>query len=224
LRTAWLIPAVSRPVLLAPARARALRETWSMRTNSLLHRFSLFTVLTLATSLAGCAADEGDVEEEEARIESAELSGSGIVVQTSIRGIKLDMTLAQVRGVAGAPKHVNLYLESNRVQWYDYGDMEVAFDRDTQRVKRVTNFSAAPRTKEGIGIGSTRKAVDALPNTACFASRETDFDGDSEYVFFLQRCEISTGTTAKTYFWFDTTPTPSISGSAKVGIVSLEKR
>ena len=198
-----------------------------MLTTNMLHRLALLTVFTFSTALAACAASADDVDEEEALdSETSELIGSGIVPQTSIRGIKLGMTSTQVRGILGTPEYINRYGVGERIQTYGYPetDTEVSFGKESQRVRSIRTWGDAYRTKEGVGIGSSRKAVDALPGSSCFASRFEDFDGDSEIVGFIQRCEISSGTTAKTQFYFPITRTPTKEPNAKVVQVTLEKR
>jgi hypothetical protein len=181
-----------------------------------LQRLALFAMVTLSTGLTACAAET----DEEATLASSEeiTSGTGIVPGSSIFGAKLGMTPTQVKAILGEPEGVAK--NDGRIWWMKFhgGKTEMYFDAKTERLREIDTSSATPRTKEGIGIGSTKKAVDAVPNTMCFATPLED----SEDVVYIRKCRISSNG-VWTSFFFPMSSKIGIEPTAKVTEIVLEK-
>jgi hypothetical protein len=192
-----------------------------MVTNRFL-RISLLAMLTLSTGLAGCAPsddlDEDEPEEASARSSEEMLSGAGIVPQVSIRGIELDMTTRDVRRVLGKPDSIYEYGDGTLVS-YKYGLTTVYFDRTSVRVSFVHTRSPGVRTKEGVGTGSLKNAVDALPDTRCFAEGHLPSDGD---VYYEHVCEVRSST-ARTAFFFGESFEEKFGVNDKVRAITLTR-
>ncbi|HEX6390583.1 MAG TPA: hypothetical protein VFZ89_14085 [Solirubrobacteraceae bacterium] len=94
-----------------------------------------------------------------------------IVVQESIAGVKVGMSAKQVREVLGAPRSVSYPKDEiqGSFKHYDYGLTDVFITRGTSGVVfNITTRSRAQRTASGIGVGSTRKALQrAFPKAKC---------------------------------------------------------
>lgn len=90
-------------------------------------------------------------------------AGAEIVPQQSIKGIELDMTVAQVRGAAGAPTRFRTVRDPfvGRTRRWDYGLTTVLFSstRSDATVRSVSTRSKAEKTSGGVGVGSRRSTV-----------------------------------------------------------------
>jgi hypothetical protein len=90
-------------------------------------------------------------------------AGAEIVPQKGIRGIEVDMTIAQVRAGAGAPTRFRSVRDPfvGRTRRWDYGLTTVLFSstRSNATVRSITTRSVRERTTAGVGVGSTRSAV-----------------------------------------------------------------
>jgi hypothetical protein len=92
----------------------------------------------------------------------APAAGSTVVVQESIAGVKIGMTAAQVRAQLGKPKKVGYRPDQiqGSIKVYDYGLTDVYLSRGAEgQVFHVVTTSRKQRTKEGLGVGSTRAAI-----------------------------------------------------------------
>jgi hypothetical protein len=85
-----------------------------------------------------------------------------IVPQRGMKGLRLGMTVAEVRTTLGAPDRISFRRDEiqGRVRVYAYGLTRVAFSPgDDARVTTLATTSRSERTSRGIGVGSTRAAV-----------------------------------------------------------------
>jgi hypothetical protein len=102
-----------------------------------------------------------------------------IVPQRSIKGIKLGMSVREVRDALGAPDKIAFAKHPilGRVRVYAYGLTRASFDgsdRDAH-VSAVSTTSRHERTSRGIGIGSVRAQVASeVPGVRCRV--ESGFD------------------------------------------------
>jgi hypothetical protein len=88
-----------------------------------------------------------------------------IVPQEGIKGIRLGMTVSQVRARLGPPDRIMFRRDpiQGRVRVYAYGLTHASFSPgDTSaRVNVITTTSRRERTTRGIGVGSRRAQVAA---------------------------------------------------------------
>jgi len=93
-------------------------------------------------------------------------AGARIVPQRGMKGLRLDMTVAQVRDRLGAPDKVGFTRDPiiGRTRVYRYGAVRVTFNgaASDARVITLSTTGRAERTAAGIGVGSTRAAVARL--------------------------------------------------------------
>jgi hypothetical protein len=95
-----------------------------------------------------------------------------IVPQRSIHGIRLGMTVSQVRASQGAPDAVifSRHPIIGRTRIYKYGLTYATFDCTCANAKVVTlrTTSRRERTSSGVGVGTSRATVAAkVPNVRC---------------------------------------------------------
>jgi hypothetical protein len=82
-----------------------------------------------------------------------------VVPQRSIAGIRLGMTQAQVKRVLGKPKQIQRGRNGfGRFVAFQYQNLRVFF-QGTLRVTSISTTRRGERTQNGIGIGSTERAV-----------------------------------------------------------------
>ena len=99
-------------------------------------------------------------------------AGAVVVPQRSMLDIELGMTVQEVRGAAGATDAVAFVQHPiiGRTRVYRYGRTRVGFDGDHARAE-VINLDTTSRTERlanGIGVGSTRRAVRTrVPRVRC---------------------------------------------------------
>ena len=120
---------------------------------------------------AGLSRPAGLIVAAAALIAAAPASAS-IVPQRSIGGIRLGMTVGQVRTAKGAPDPVifSRHPIIGRTRIYKYGLTYATFDCACRSAKVVSirTRSRGERTSAGIGVGSTRAAVATkVPNVRC---------------------------------------------------------
>jgi hypothetical protein len=89
-----------------------------------------------------------------------------IVVQSSIRGVALGMTPAEVRSALGAPAASGVSPNPiiGKVRIWRYAGLRIMFDsvRAGRTVLAVTSTSRADRTPAGVGVGSREEDVQRL--------------------------------------------------------------
>lgn len=92
-------------------------------------------------------------------------AGATIVPQEGMKGVRLGMTVEAVQDELGEPSESTIERDEiiGRVRVLRYGLTEMSFDgtRSSSKMLSVTTTSKAERLSNGIGIGSTRAAVDA---------------------------------------------------------------
>jgi hypothetical protein len=90
-------------------------------------------------------------------------AGARVVPQRSIKGIELQMTVDEVREVAGSPDRVAFVQNPiiGRTRVWRYGKTRVGFDGDGDDAKVINldTTSRGERLANGIGVGSTRRRV-----------------------------------------------------------------
>ena len=137
-------------------------------------RVAATTAVIATSTLAGCAApaeDETDeIESTDAsQTEEALVAGCEhcrIIPGTSIRGISLGMSKKQVRDVLGTPTSVDRY-PGYPAYAYHYGATMIHF-YDVSSVDFITTTSKKVRTRDGLGVGSTKAQLkDRYPNINC---------------------------------------------------------
>lgn len=98
-----------------------------------------------------------------------------IVVQSSVRGIALGMTPAEVRGALGAPKasFVTPNPIIGKVRIWRYAGLRIMFDGvgPGRSVLSVTSTSRNDRTAAGVGVGSREADVQRLVRGVRCATR-----------------------------------------------------
>src|SRR4051794_12623098 len=86
-----------------------------------------------------------------------------IVPQQGIKGIRLGMTVSQVRARLGPPDRIAFRRDpiQGRVRVYSYGLTQASFSPGdaTARVNTITTTSRRERTTRGVGVGSRRAQV-----------------------------------------------------------------
>jgi hypothetical protein len=189
-----------------------------------LRCLALIATTTLAAASVGCASpDEELAEDEEAETidpsnSEQALAGAGIVPPTSIRGIRLGITKRDVRNILGAPEKIERWT-SGRVYSYTYGLTQVTFFDESQRVKGIYTRSPGVRTKDGVGTGSLKNAVDALPGATCKTVKEAREGSDELFHYeWYQWCEIR-GNDLKMTFWFPMSYDGPQNANAKVDVI-----
>jgi hypothetical protein len=107
------------------------------------------------------------------------VADAAIVPQEGIAGVKIGMTQSEVREVLGAPKtnkRIVNEIAGDLRQW-TYGKTTVTFDSTEKdaEVMTIVTRSAAERTAQGVGVGSTRATVrKKVPKVRCKA--ESGYD------------------------------------------------
>ena len=90
-------------------------------------------------------------------------AGAVVVPQEGMKGLKLGMTVAEVRGVLGAPDRFRTVRNPSigRIREWRYGLTRVSFDGTgrSARVLAMDTRSRAERLAVGVGVGSTRATV-----------------------------------------------------------------
>jgi len=145
--------------------------------------------------LAGCASpteDAGTDDGSEVTESEAALDNSGIIPQVSIAGVKLGMTIAQVRALHGEPHTIWEWAGDRGIATFRYRGFDVSFEPNVQRVYMVDVQTISIRTKEGVGVGTLRRAVDALPGTTCHNRKIIDPDM-GEVGEWSAECQIGSG-------------------------------
>jgi hypothetical protein len=99
-------------------------------------------------------------------------ASASIVPQSGIGGIRLGMTVHQVRTAKGAPDAVifSRHPIIGRTRIYKYGLTYATFECTcpSAKVLSIRTRSRGERTRAGIGVGSARAAVAAkVPNVRC---------------------------------------------------------
>jgi hypothetical protein len=93
------------------------------------------------------------------------------VVQRSMKGIRLGMTVREVRDRLGAPDRISFRKDEiqGRVRVYAYGLTRASFSPgDKGRVNAISTTSRHERTSRGIGVGSARAQVaDKVAGVRC---------------------------------------------------------
>jgi hypothetical protein len=129
------------------------------RPSSSAHR----TALVLACALLGLSAVPAEGK---------------IVVQRSMKGIRLGMTVREVRDRLGAPDRISFRSDElqGRVRVYAYGLTRASFSPgDDGRVNSISTTSRHERTSRGIGVGSARSQVARkVPGVRCRLEFGTD--------------------------------------------------
>ena len=110
-------------------------------------------------------------------------AGAVIVPQKSIKGIELDMTVAEVRAVRGSPDRFRTVPDpfAGRVREWRYGLTTVRFSgtRADAEVISVQTRSRTERTAAGVGVRSRRATVRSkVPGVRCLV----EFSYDHCYV------------------------------------------
>jgi hypothetical protein len=109
---------------------------------------------------------------------SAAPAEAKIVVQRSMKGIGLGMTVREVRDRLGAPDRISFRHDEiqGRVRVYAYGLTRASFSPgDQARVNTISTTSRHERTSRGIGVGSARAQVAAkVPGVRCRVEFGTD--------------------------------------------------
>jgi len=96
-----------------------------------------------------------------------------IVPQRGIKGIRLGMTVSQVRARLGPPDRIVFRRDpiQGRVRVYAYGLTHASFspgDASAARVNGITTTSRRERTTRGVGVGSRRAQVaNRVPGIRC---------------------------------------------------------
>lgn len=150
---------------------------------------------------------------------SSALTGAGIVPPTSIRGIRLGITKAQVREILGKPEKIERYA-GGPVARYVYGLTTISFFRDSQRVQIVSTRSPGVRTKDGIGTGSLLNAVDASAGTKCEKWLDEIPDDGFTVREWHQECVVD-GNGVRMTFYFPVSYDGPQNASSKVSQVIL---
>ena len=106
-------------------------------------------------------------------------AGAVIVPQKSIKGIELEMTVAQVRAELGSPDRFRTVRDpfAGRVREWRYGLTTVLFSgtRSDAQVVTVQTRSRTERTAEGVGVRSRRATVRSkVPNVRCLVEFSYD--------------------------------------------------
>jgi hypothetical protein len=90
-------------------------------------------------------------------------AGAAIVPQEGIKGLKLGMTVADVRGVLGKPDRFRVVRSevAGRLREWRYGLTRVTFDGTAAdaKVLSLDTRSRTERTAEGVGVGSRKATV-----------------------------------------------------------------
>jgi hypothetical protein len=116
-----------------------------------------------------------------------------IVPQRGMHGARIGMTVSEVRENVGKPTHIAFVRHPiiGRIRVWGYGRTRVTFDGDgrSARVIAMDTTSRGERLANGIGVGSTRAAVDARVRGArC----KVEFGHDHCYVGEFRAGEIVT--------------------------------
>lgn len=94
-----------------------------------------------------------------------------IVPQRGIKGIRLEMTVREVRDRLGTPDRITFEEDpiQGRVQVYAYGLTRASFSSgDNARVTAISTTSRRERTSRGVGVGSARTTVARkVPGVRC---------------------------------------------------------
>jgi hypothetical protein len=106
-------------------------------------------------------------------------ASAAIVPQEGIRGVKLDMPVAEVRATLGRPTRFRTVRNEilGKVREWRYGLTVVTFNSTAAdaTVVSIDTRSRAERTAAGIGVGSTRAAVRGkVPDTRCLVEFSYD--------------------------------------------------
>lgn len=100
------------------------------------------------------------------------------MVQRSMKGIRLGMTVREVRDRLGAPDRISFRNDEiqGRVRVYAYGLTRASFSPgDEARVNSISTTSRHERTSRGIGVGSARAQVAGkVPGVRCRVEFGTD--------------------------------------------------
>ena len=106
-------------------------------------------------------------------------AGAVIVPQESIKGVKLDMTVGEVRALLGSPDRFRTVRNdfAGRVREWRYGLTTLTFDGTAAdaKVMAVQTRSRAERTAAGVGVRSRRATVRSrVPNVRCLVEFSYD--------------------------------------------------
>jgi hypothetical protein len=105
-----------------------------------------------------------------------------IVPQQGLKGIRLGMSVREVRDRLGAPDRIAFLKDpiQGRVRVYGYGLTRASFSPgDHARVNSISTTSRHERTRRGIGVGSARALVGRrVPGVRC----RVEFGVDHCYV------------------------------------------
>lgn len=97
-------------------------------------------------------------------------AGASVVPQRSIAGVKLNMTVPQVKKILGKPKSDRAVPDEiqGTVRVLNYGLTQVTVGAQSGTVQGITTSSRKQRTSKGVGVGSTRATVAAkVPKVKC---------------------------------------------------------
>src|SRR4051794_30173180 len=102
---------------------------------------------------------------------SAAPAQATIVPQQGIKGIRLGMTVREIRARLGAPDRIAFRRDEiqGRIRIYAYGLTQASFSPgDGARVNSISTTSRHERTSRGIGVGSRRALVaHEVPGVRC---------------------------------------------------------
>ena len=116
-----------------------------------------------------------------------------VVVQRGMKGVRIGMTVSQVRDRAGKPDRVSFTRHPiiGRTRVWSYGLTRITFDGPSTaaRVITTTTTSRHERLANGVGVGSTRAAVARMvPAVKC----RVEFGYDHCYVGVYEAGRIVT--------------------------------
>jgi hypothetical protein len=106
-------------------------------------------------------------------------AGAVIVPQESIKGVKLDMTVGDVRALLGSPDRFRTVHNdfTGRAREWRYGLTIVTFDGTAAdaKVMAVTTRSRTEKTAEGVGVRSRKSTVRSMvPDVRCLVEFNYD--------------------------------------------------
>lgn len=181
-----------------------------MRSNafrSLVAPLASLALLAATLGLGGCVADAGGDPDDTDSVDISSTEGAitarcqtcALVVQQSIRNVKVGMTVRQVRSILGKPGAISLVKSEiiGTYKVYRYGLTEVSFAGDG--VFQIFTTSDKMRTPSDIGVGSSEGAMLAsVPGARCRTTRgfrncvvEGELAGKAVTTFALDRQRIT---------------------------------
>jgi hypothetical protein len=106
-------------------------------------------------------------------------AGAAIVPQEGLRGVKLGMTVAEIRAALGSPDRFRTVRSemAGPVREWRYGLTRITFDSTAPdaTVLELSTSSRTERTPEGVGVGSKRATVRTkVPGVRCLVEFSYD--------------------------------------------------